>query len=89
MTLIWNKVLKKNPPWNNCCYTHDKEYWAGGTRQQRLAADLRLRRCVEGRGHPYWALLMFYAVRLGGHPRLPLPWRWGYGWKKPYNYSKE
>ncbi len=28
------------------------------------------------------ARLMFHAVRAGGGPCTPFPWRWGYGWPK-------
>jgi hypothetical protein len=27
------------------------------------------------------------AVRVFGHPLLPLPWRWGYGWRWPRGYE--
>jgi hypothetical protein len=38
-------------------------------------------------GHPIFAFLMWCAVRIGGHPLLPFPWRWGYGWKWPNGYT--
>ncbi len=69
-----------------CCVEHDRAYHAGGTRAQRLAADLELRRCVAARGHPILAKIMFRGVRLGGGPWLPnlrpfSRFRWGYGRK--------
>ena len=32
---------------------------------------------------------MYAVVDIGGHPWLPTPWRWGYGWDDwPKNYEK-
>jgi hypothetical protein len=30
---------------------------------------------------------MHFGTRLGGHPWVPLAWRWGYGWDWPYGYD--
>ncbi len=68
--------------WLDCCKEHDYRYWMGGTKEQRLSADIRLRECVAAVGRPKTAELMFEGVRAGGIPYLPAPWRWGYGW--PY-----
>lgn len=36
------------------------------------------------------AELMYRAVRLGGKPCAPFPWRWGYGWPHcSFNYNNE
>lgn len=70
--------------WVECCVRHDLAYWYGGTREQRKAADLELRRCVaEEAGHPSWAHVMYLAVRSGGVWWLPAPFRWGFGWDYP------
>lgn len=88
MSALWRRLFKKNPPWEGCCVEHDRPYWKGGAREQRKDADQRLMQCVARRGHPIWAALMYAAVRVGGHPYLPLPWRWGYGYKWPRGYTQ-
>jgi hypothetical protein len=103
MSFTWRFVLGWPPPWEDCCIEHDKAYWRGGDTSLRLKADTELMRCVAAKGHPYWAILMFFAVRIGGPWWLPFPsirinkngtWhfsisevRWGYGW--PYPKYKE
>jgi hypothetical protein len=87
MTALWRLFAGRDPPWNGCCVDHDKLYWPGGTAEERRNADARLRACVTGQGYPTWAWLMWAAVRIGGHPLLPFPWRWGYGWKYPRGYT--
>ena len=69
--------------YGGCCVEHDKAYWYGGSRAERLQADLALKSCVEQRGRPLLAKLMFIGVRIGGHTLLPTPWRWGFGWRWP------
>jgi hypothetical protein len=70
------------------CVEHDKSYWAGGTRSERVAADAKLVAGVAALGEPFLARLMFIGVSIGGHPLLPFPWRWGYGWRWPHKYNK-
>lgn len=79
MSLLWPVLFGKLPPWEGCCVSHDRAYWAGGTDIDRLNADMRLFECVKANGHPYWALLMWCAVRVFGHPSFNFGWRWGYG----------
>ncbi len=88
MSAFWRAVFKRPPPWEGCCDEHDQPYAAGGTRRDRLTADDKLRACVEAKGHPIWAFLMFWGVRFGGHPLWPFPWRWGFSkkWYTPYEY---
>jgi hypothetical protein len=98
MSLTWRWLLRKPPPWEGCCLIHDKAYWQGGPTSLRLQADTELMRCVAERGHPYWGIIMFLAVRIGGPWWLPFPSvrfskgkchlslfevRWGYGWRYP------
>jgi hypothetical protein len=68
--------------WLKCCIAHDKAYWKGGTYQERLQADLKLRECVAQVADPLIAELMLNGVRAGGSPFWPTQFRWGYGW--PY-----
>ena len=67
--------------WLECCIKHDREYWMGGTKAERLKADIGLRACVAAVGEPKTAELMLKGVRVGGTPYLPTSWRWGYGWR--------
>jgi hypothetical protein len=69
--------------WVECCVVHDLAYWMGGTRQERLTADLVLKTCVQEQGYPLTAGLMYYGVRIGGVWWLPTPFRWGFGWAYP------
>jgi len=68
--------------WLHCCTAHDRAYWQGGTRQERVEADEALRACVAAVGEEDTAELMLAGVRVGGTPYLPTSFRWGYGW--PY-----
>ena len=72
--------------WLACCIEHDFAYWCGGDAAARKSADEGLRACVSQRGHPGIGNVMYYGVRVGGHPLLPFSWRWGYGWDWPYRY---
>ncbi len=99
LSFNWRLLFGVAPPWEGCCLTHDRAYHQGGPVALRLKADTELMRCVAANGHPYWAIIMFIAVRLGGPRWLPFPslrkqtdgrWkfsmnevRWGYGWKFP------
>lgn len=65
--------------WGDCCIAHDKEYYAGGTKAMRKAADKRLKQCIQGKGHKIVAQMMYYGVRIGGVGFLKLPFSWGFG----------
>ena len=60
----------ENPElWKDCCFKHDIAYWKGGTRDERAAADLAFKKCVERKtGNSELAELMYQAVRTGGEP---------------------
>jgi hypothetical protein len=77
-----NKTL-----WLACCEEHDRKYWMGGTKAERLDADLELRACVAATGQPRTAEWMLRGTRLGGTPYLPAGFRWGYGWPYPRGYK--
>jgi hypothetical protein len=65
--------------YRDCCQTHDYAYWCGGPREARAAADEELRACVARiRGGAYGRLI-WLGVRLGGHPAVPMYFRWGFG----------
>lgn len=72
--------------WRAACVRHDWAYWQGGTATDRLKADRALRQALLSKGHPLTAHIAYLGVRAGGHPLLPTPWRWGYGWPYPRGY---
>ena len=72
--------------WLKCCTAHDQKYWAGGSYDERLQADLALRSCVQSVGEPAIAELMLAGVRVGGSPWWPSSFRWGYGWSYTHGY---
>lgn len=81
-------TLAQKKLWLKCCVEHDKSYWQGGTKQQRLDADIQLKQCVESVGKPRIAELMLAGVRVGGSPYWPTKFRWGYGWDYPKGYAE-
>lgn len=67
--------------WCGCCVAHDLAYWRGGSAAERLESDRVFRECVRAASRsPALAGAMYGAVRAGGVPWLPSPFRWGYGW---------
>ena len=62
-------------PWKGCCVSHDRWYWAGGSKEKRLHADMALRKCVSNRGWPIMAWVMYVGVRIFGGPYWPTPFR--------------
>ena len=82
-SLFPDGTLKDRAKWCDCCLSHDMEYWAGGTEEERKRSDERLRDCVLARtGDTTLAETMYLGVRAGGHPAFPTWYRWAYGW--PY-----
>jgi hypothetical protein len=86
---LWQNIAGRKPPWEEHCVEHDKAYWRGGDREARQQADLKLAAGVTKSGYPIMSALMYLGVRIGGHPNLPLPWRWAYGREKNRGYHKE
>jgi len=79
-SLAPNGTSEHKDMWLDCCTKHDYTYWMGGTKAERLKADLDLRNCVAAVGQPKTAKWMLRGVRAGGTPYLPTSFRWGYGW---------
>ena len=74
--------------WKECCLKHDIAYWQGGTEEEREAADIAFRECVQKKtGNAELAELMYQAVRTGGEPYYPTWYRWGYGWSIGRGYK--
>lgn len=80
----YQKLTGKQLRQRICCDAHDEHYWYGGSHEQRLKCDQELRDCVAALGDTkiervaFWCVgqIMYYAVRVGGSPKLPTPWRW-------------
>lgn len=66
--------------WQQCCITHDMDYWCGGDSSARSVSDKTLKSCVANAGHPMIGSAMWLGTRTGGLRAVPMPWRWGYGW---------
>jgi hypothetical protein len=65
--------------WRACCQAHDYAYWCGGPAAARSAADAALGRCVAAETNAAYGALVRAGVRAGGHPLVPMYFRWGYG----------
>lgn len=71
--------------YRECCDRHDRDYYRGGTAEERKESDKRLYRCVRGKKgwqNELAAPVMYVGVRMFGVPLLPTPFRWGFGQKK-------
>jgi hypothetical protein len=69
----------------DCCFAHDKDYFRGGTKEERLASDNRLFKCVNAKSgfqHKLIAPIMWLGVRIGGPEFVQAPFSWGFGQQK-------
>lgn len=72
--------------WSECCFTHDINYWVGGTEIQRKKADEELKVCVKKTSSDSLnSFLMYIGVRFGGSPG-DASYAWGYGWTQDRKY---
>jgi len=87
-SLFPDRSLINNDDWCDCCLEHDIAYWQGGTKEQRLEADQKLRDCVLAKtGDAVLAEAMYHGVRFGGSPYFYNWYRWGYGWSYERKYQ--
>lgn len=87
-SLFPDRALIGAADWCECCLAHDLAYWRGGTSEERLQADERLKQCVlKATGNQVLADTMFAGVRTGGSPYLYTWFRWGYGWPYERKYG--
>lgn len=70
----------------SCCVQHDVAYWQGGTKAEKLSADLTLKECIKSKSNSFVAAIYYRGVRMGGGPELPTAYHWGYGWEKKRGY---
>jgi hypothetical protein len=40
--------------WGPCCMEHDISYWCGGTKQDRMDADYKMKQCITKMGYPVY-----------------------------------
>ncbi len=67
--------------WKNCCLVHDMFMWVGGNTQDRYDSDRYLLHCIENKGAPKIARLMYTAVRAGSYSPIKYPSKkWSNGW---------
>ena len=52
-SLFPNSSLISEDDWCECCFQHDLSYWRGGSEQERLVADQRLKQCVFEATHDH------------------------------------
>ncbi|MEA3323225.1 MAG: hypothetical protein U9Q12_03300 [Patescibacteria group bacterium] len=68
--------------WKQCCMVHDKQYWQGGSVEERHISNTLFRDCIyDTSDKKMLSIVMYGAVRAGGTPYFAVPWRWGYGWE--------
>lgn len=73
--------------WKHCCVEHDLYFWAGGSLDERKAADLNLKSCVEKTGEVEQARLIYLAVSVGGSSPIRFRTRqWGNAWPSRARY---
>jgi hypothetical protein len=73
--------------WKHCCVEHDLYFWAGGSRDDRKATDLRLKHCVEATGAVEVARLIYAAVTVGGASPIRFKTKeWGHAFANRERY---
>lgn len=70
----FSKRLKADRAMRNCVIKRGKALAPALAHQYELSEKYVVQLFISA------ANLMYFAVRIGGKPCTPLPWRWGYGW---------
>jgi hypothetical protein len=80
----------QNPTaWKNCCLKHDMFFWAGGDKSDRDQSDLDLKKCVEDKGYPKIAWVIYQGVRLGSYSPIKFEnKKWNFGWPERPEHQK-
>ena len=76
-------TLEKPNLWGQCCFDHDLRYWFGGSEEDMLKADIRLKNCVTARAGSFYGNLMYYGVRAGHFSPVKNEYKWSWGWSVP------
>ena len=69
------------------CVEHDHDYWRGGSKADRLKADLKFRKGVRAKGHPVLAEIYFRFVRVFGTPHRKAKRKWGVRRMRPSTWK--
>jgi hypothetical protein len=80
-------TLSRPTLWAECCLYHDLKYWIGGTVEEQLASDLKLKSCVEEKANSFYAQMMYQGIRLGHHSPIKSKYRWGWGFNKEGHFN--
>ncbi|MES2527896.1 MAG: hypothetical protein V4598_12460 [Bdellovibrionota bacterium] len=82
-------VPQNRTAWKNCCLKHDMFFWAGGDKKARDESDLDLKKCVEDKGYPKIAWVIYQAVRLGSYSPIKFEnKKWNFGWPERPEHQK-
>ena len=82
-------VPQDRSAWKNCCLMHDMFFWAGGDKSDRDASDLALKQCVEDKGFPTIAWVIYQSVRLGSYSPIKFEnKKWNFGWPEREDHQK-
>lgn len=74
--------------WKHCCIEHDLYFWAGGSKADRKATDIRLRDCVAATGAETHARLIYTAVSIGGASPIRFKTKqWGHAFENRERYQ--
>lgn len=86
-TMSPDGTLRDRLKWRECCEAHDLSLWGGGTKEERVEADLKLRSCMEVKAGPRLAKIFWLAVKMGSHSPIKLRHKeWGNAWYKNSGY---
>lgn len=80
-TYFFNGTLKSPKLWADCCHAHDLDYWVGGSSEDQLYSDQRLKSCIDSKGVKWMGALMYQGVRLGHHSPVKSKYHWSWGWQ--------
>lgn len=86
-TMSPDGTFRERTKWRDCCIAHDLRLWGGGTKEERVEADLTLRQCMETKAGPRIAKIFWLAVKMGSHSPIKLPNKqWGNAWYQNSGY---
>ena len=73
--------------WKQCCFDHDLRYWFGGSSEDMLLADSKLKTCVTARAGSFYGNLMYYGRRAGHFSPIKNEHKWSWGWSEERELS--
>ena len=77
----------RNYDWSHCCQKHDLQMWAGGSKENRKAADRELKQCIKSNSNGFHAFVMATGVWIGSLSPIKIESKkWGNAWGKNAGY---